>query len=280
MIDVRRALRADRAWPNRVFPPAVLVCWLVWAALAWWSAPRSVDAAELERDLAAGRVLTIARADGWDDSGPWARRPEPRYAQGGSTVVWARPDGQFRYTYAPASAPDGGSVADDPDAGPATGAADPGPATGDPDPATGDPATGDPTGDADARWPDPGPDPLADPRARDATTHGGDTRADTIANTAALFALAIGVGWLLTLVAGPPPVLGTRWYWFWIGLLPFGLGVLAWAYRERWRADVPAARPRRTGWAGLGWWLVGGIAVSIAVAVLRMLLGGYVVPGG
>ncbi|WP_431936878.1 hypothetical protein [Micromonospora sp. RP3T] len=266
MIDVRRAVRADRAWPNRVVPLAVLVCWLVWAALAWWSAPRSVDAAELERDLAAGRVLTIARADGWDDSGPWARRPEPRYAQGGSTVVWARPDGQFRYTYAPVSVPAGGSGADDPATGPATG-----------EPA---PATGDPAGDADAPWPDPGPDPLADPRAGDATTHGGDTRADTIANTAALFALAIGVGWLLTLVAGPPPLLGTRWYWFWIGLLPFGLGVLAWAYRERWRADVPAARARRTGWAGLGWWLVGGIAVSIAVAALRMLLGGYVVPGG
>ena len=55
MTDVRRATWADRAWPNRVVPPAVLVCWLVWAALAWWSAPRSVDAAELERDLAAGR---------------------------------------------------------------------------------------------------------------------------------------------------------------------------------------------------------------------------------
>ncbi|GAB3082682.1 hypothetical protein [Micromonospora schwarzwaldensis] len=262
MTDARRAMRADRAWLNRVFPLAVLLCWLAWAALAWWSAPRSVDAAELERDLAAGRVLTIARADGWDDSGPWARRPEPRYAQGGSTVVWARPDGQFRYAYVPASVPDGGSVEGDPDAGDAT------------------PASGAPTAGDDARWPAPDPDPLADPRARDATTHGGDTRADTIATTAALFALVIGVGWLLALVAGPPPVLGTRWYWFWIGLLPFGLGALAWAYRERWRADVPTARPRRTGWAGLGWWLVGGIAVSIAVAVLRMLLGGYVVPGG
>ncbi|MFI2713418.1 hypothetical protein ACH495_25170 [Micromonospora sp. NPDC018662] len=291
MIDVRRAGRADRAWLNRrVFPLALLGCWLLWAALAWWSAPRSVDAAELERDLTAGRVLTIVRADGWDDSGPWGRRPEPRYREGGSTIVWARPDGQFRYAYVPAPTPDGGFVEDDPATGPGSDAADPTPASADPTPASADPtpasadptpASADPTGvDDAARWPGREADPLADPRARDATTHGGDTRADAIANTAALFALVVGVGWLLTLVAGPPPVLGTRWYWFWIGLLPFGLGVLAWAYRERWRADVPAARPRRTGWAGVGWFIVGGIAVSVAVGVLRMLLGGYVVPGG
>ncbi|WP_433280292.1 hypothetical protein [Micromonospora sp. CA-244673] len=95
-----------------------------------------------------------------------------------------------------------------------------------------------------------------------------------------MLALTIGVGWLLMLVAGPPPVAGTRWFWLWIGLLPFGLGVLAWLHLERWRGDVPAARPRRSGWAGLGGLLLGGILLSVAVTALAALFGGYVVPGG
>lgn len=251
MIDIRRAGPVDLAWlRRRALPAALLAGWLVWAALAWWTAPRAADEAGLERDLAAGRVLTLTRADGWDDSGPWGRRPEPRYASGGSTVVWARPDGQFRYAYVSPPAPADAEITD---TGP------------EPDP------------DASS-WPDPQADPLADPRARDATTHLGDTRADALATTAATIALVLGAGWLLTLLAGPPPVLGTRWYWFWIGLLPLGVGVLAWAYRECWRADAPATRPRRSGWSGLGWWIVGGIGVSLVVAVLGAVLGDNLVP--
>ncbi|MFI7214844.1 hypothetical protein ACIBP4_28890 [Micromonospora maritima] len=258
MIDASGARPVDRArLRHRALPLAVLGCWLVWATLAWWTAPRSVDAADLERDLAAGRVVTLARAAGWEDRGPWGRRPEPRYAQHGSTVVWARPDGQFRYAYVPAPVPQGGSVEDATDPGPVT---DPGPAT------------------------EPGPgqeaDPLADSRARAAVTRHGDSLADTLADAAALLALTIGVGWLLMLVAGPPPVAGSRWYWFWIGLLPYALGVLAWAWRERWRAEAPVTGTRGSGWRGFGGLVVGGILVSMAVAVLGILLGGYVVPGG
>ncbi|WBB76469.1 hypothetical protein O7602_13440 [Micromonospora sp. WMMD1128] len=259
MIDRLRTVRLDGAWlRRRALPAAVLTCWLVWAALAWWSAPRAADQSDLARDLAAGRVLTITRVDGWETGGPWGRRPEPRYAPGGSTVVWTRPDGQFRYTYLPARTPTEGDI---------TGVG-PGPeASPEPDAAT---------------WPGPDPfaDPLADPRARDAVTHGGDTLADAVANAAATLALVIGVGWLLMLVAGPPPVVGTRWYWFWVGLLPLGLGVLAWTWRERWRADVPATRPRRSGWSGLGWFILGGIAISLVLAVAGTVLGRYVVPGG
>ncbi|PSK65034.1 hypothetical protein B0E53_02990 [Micromonospora sp. MH33] len=233
MIDPPGAALLDRPWlRRRALPLAVALCWLVWAALAWWTAPRAVDEAELERDLAAGRVVTMARADGWQAGSTWGRRPEPRYAEGAWMVVWTRPDGQVRHASVPTRAPESGA------------------------------------------------DPLADPRARDATTHGGDTLADALANAAGLLALTIGVGWLLMLVAGPPRVAGTRWFWFWIGLLPLGLGVLAWLHRERWRGDVPAARPRRSGWAGLGWLLLGGLLLSVAVAGLASLFGGYVVPGG
>ncbi|MEU5531297.1 hypothetical protein ABZ744_30625 [Micromonospora chersina] len=233
MIDPPRAALLDRAWlRRRALPLAVVLCWLVWAALAWWTAPRAADEAELERDLAAGRVVTMARADGWQTGGTWGRRPEPRYGEGAWMLVWTRPDGQIRYADVPVE----------------------------------DPETG--------------PDPLTDRRARDATTHYGDTLADALANAAGLLALVIGAGWLLMLVAGPPPVAGTRWFWFWIGLLPFGLGVLAWLHRERWRSDPPAARTRRSGWSGVGGLLLGGILVSVAVTVLAALFGGYVVPGG
>ncbi|QLQ35958.1 hypothetical protein [Micromonospora robiginosa] len=264
MIDVRRV---DRAWlRRRALPVALLACWLVWAALAWWTAPREADETGLQRDLAAGRVLTLTRADGWDDTGPWGRRPEPRYASGGSTVVWARPDGQFRYAYVSPPTSGGGVEAGD--------GADPDPDVVSPSPeATG--ASEEPDGGV---APDRRADPLADPRARDATTHLGDTRADALADAAATIALVLGVGWLLMLVAGSPPVVGTRWFWFWIGLLPLGLGVLAWAWRERWRADVPAGGARRSGWTGFGVWLVGGIAVSLLLAVPGALLGDRVVP--
>ncbi|MFG1673328.1 hypothetical protein [Micromonospora sp. NPDC049282] len=272
MIDIRRAGPVDLAWlRRRALPAALLACWLVWAALAWWTAPRADDEAGLQRDLAAGRVLTITRADGWDDSGPWGRRPEPRYAEGGSTVVWARPDGRFHYAYVPPPVSDGTDDEDGADPDPQQGA-DPGSSSPSPA-ATG--ASPDPDG---GPFRDPWTDPLADPRALDATTHFGDTGADALATAAAMIAMVIGAAWLITLLAAPPPVLGTRWYWFWIGLLPLGVGVLAWAYRECWRADVPATGPRRSGWSGLGWCIVGGIGVSLVVAGLGAGLGDHVVP--
>ncbi|MFE9692310.1 hypothetical protein [Micromonospora sp. NPDC005806] len=218
---------------RRAFPIAVVGCWLVWAALAWWTAPRAADQAELDRDLAGGRVVTWFRADGWStDAGAWGRRPQPRYASEGWMVVWSRPDGQIRYTNMPVD-------------GSATGS-----------------------------------DPMDDRLARNASLRLGDAPAESLANAAGLLGLTLGLGWLVMLVAGPPPVAGTRWFWFWIGLLPFGLGVLAWLYRERWRSDVPPTRARGSGWAGLGWLLVGGLLLSVAVAGLGVLLGGYLVPGG
>ncbi|MFU8874193.1 hypothetical protein [Micromonospora sp. SL4-19] len=218
---------------RRAFPVAVVVCWLVWAALAWWTAPRAADQAEWDRDLRADRVVTWSRADGWaTDVGAWGRRPRPRYASEGSMVVWSRPDGQVRY--ASVGAPDGGAPY--------------------------------------------GSDPVDDPLAQAAGSRGGVAPADRLAGAAGLLGAALGLGWLVVLVTGPPPVAGTRWYWFWIGSLPLGVGLLAWLYRERWRGDVPSAGPRRTGWAGLGWLLLGGLVLSATVAGLGELLGDYVVP--
>lgn len=39
--------------------------WVLWASLAWWVEPRESAEAQLDRDLAAGRVVTYERASGW-----------------------------------------------------------------------------------------------------------------------------------------------------------------------------------------------------------------------
>ncbi|MFC3502996.1 hypothetical protein ACFOOK_18705 [Micromonospora krabiensis] len=215
-------------------PWALLLLWLLWAGLAWWSAPREVPVDELDRDLAAGRVITFQRTDGWNDDALWGDAPEPRYgADQGGVVAWTLPNGQVRYTY------DGG-----------------------------------PQG-----WSDPGPS------ARDArlTATAQVWRADgapahRVSDAAVLTAMAIGLIWLFVLVNGRPPRVGTRWYWFWVGLLPFGVGVLAWVYRERWR-PAPERAARHSGWWGLCVLILGAIGLSVLVAGLRALLGGTVVPG-
>ena len=87
---------------------------------------------------------------------------------------------------------------------------------------------------------------------------------------------------LAVLVCGPVTVHGTKWAWFWFaGLLPCGLGVLAFLAIERpWsakanelyagqRASGPGARPRRrSGLVGLGWGLLGVIVANGVVALL------------
>lgn len=74
---------------------------------------------------------------------------------------------------------------------------------------------------------------------------------------------------LLALLVGPKPVRGTKWAWFWFaGLMPAGLGVLAWlAFERPWTTPTGVTR-RRTGWAGLGWGLLGATAASAVVTLL------------
>ncbi|MEK8105359.1 hypothetical protein NKG94_09555 [Micromonospora sp. M12] len=49
--------------------------------LAWWVEPRESTEAQLDRDLAAGRVVTYQRTDGWSDTAYWGSRPELRPAE-------------------------------------------------------------------------------------------------------------------------------------------------------------------------------------------------------
>ncbi len=100
------------------------------------------------------------------------------------------------------------------------------------------------------------------------------------ANVLNLSTLINGIGLLFTVVflgvlwAGPTPVTGTRWYWWWLfALIPFGLGMLYWTFRE-----VPWACPqipesRHSGWRGLGIGIVASIAISGVLFGLTRLLG-------
>ncbi|MGC4877858.1 hypothetical protein ACLQ26_16560 [Micromonospora sp. DT43] len=221
---------------------ALPVLWVLWASLAWWVAPREATAAQLDRDLAAGRVVTFQRASGWvDDDAYWGSRPQPRYDTRGGMLAWSVPSGQVRYAFVE----------------PPEEQADPG----------GPESTEQPAG-SDARLA-----AVADPWQTSGVA------AHRIAETAGLLAGAVTLLWLVRLVGGAPPLVGTRWFWFWIGLLPFGVGVLAWSYREMWRPPSEPPPDRGSGWRGVGWLLLAGLGIAALVSAARALLGVAVVPG-
>jgi hypothetical protein len=101
------------------------------------------------------------------------------------------------------------------------------------------------------------------------------------------------VGWLglgpvlvglAVLLGGPPPAVGTRWYWFWMGGVPFGLGLLYWLAVERpWAHPAPPAvdpktgrARRRNGLTGFAFMILSSIALSILAALLGTAFGGVV----
>ncbi len=233
------------------------VLWLLWAGPAWWSAPRQVPAEQLARDAAAGRVVTAQRADGWnDDLNYWGARPQPQTSSTGWMAVWTLSNGQVRY------ADLGGYVGPGPDESvPGFDSAGLG----------SDGAAGTSPWSVNDAW-----------ASLRVDTRGSEQGlAHRLAQAAVLVATVIGLCWLVMLVAGPAPAAGTRWFWFWVGLLPFGLGVLAYWFRE-WRfTGHPEweGRGGRSGWLGLGWLIFGGIALSLLVFGAQVVLGRFLVPG-
>jgi hypothetical protein len=89
------------------------------------------------------------------------------------------------------------------------------------------------------------------------------------------------------LLFGPAPVLGIRVYWFWILLMPFGLGMVGWLTVERpWSRRVlaltrrPTAPPSRSsGLTGFGLLILASIAAGLITMALRAVLGPGLVPG-
>lgn len=91
------------------------------------------------------------------------------------------------------------------------------------------------------------------------------------AHTAGL-GMALVLGAFAVLVSGPvPPRRGTRWFWFWVGGVPFGLGVLAWILAERVRPPphvvvVEGTKDLRWhGFAGVGVLFLASLALSTLV---------------
>lgn len=246
MVEVSPSRSQPSRGQWRVVVPAALrwglpVLWVLWAGLAWWVEPQESTRAQLDRDLAAGRVVTYQRANGWaGDDAYWGSRPELRPAEQGWMIAWTLPSGQTRY--APVQPPEPQSYPAEPGRSAHIG--------------------------LDARLA-----AVADP------WHAGDDTAHRIANTAGLLAGVLTPLWLGRLIGRAPPLAGTRWFWFWIGLLPFGTGVLAWTYRELWRPPPAPVPDRGSGWRGFGWLILAGIGIGLLVSVARWLLGSTAVPG-
>ncbi|MEU8408535.1 hypothetical protein AB0C19_20285 [Micromonospora sp. NPDC048842] len=239
-----RSRASRRRW--RAVVPVVLrwalpVLWVLWASLAWWVEPRESTEAQLDRDLAAGQVVAFQRSSGWADDGAyWGSRSRSQHATNGGMLVWTVPNGQIRYAFV--DPPASASYPGEPDLSANAG--------------------------LDARLA-----AVADP-----WQSGGDL-AHRIAGIAGLLAGVLTVLWLGRLIGGAPPLAGTRWFWFWVGLLPFGVGVLAWTYRELWRPPPVPVPGRGSGWRGVGWLILAAVGISLLVSVARIVFGTGVVPG-
>lgn len=81
-------------------------------------------------------------------------------------------------------------------------------------------------------------------------------------------AAALGLLYLAAVLVGPTPTRGNRWFWFWMGGVPLGAGVLLYAVVEGLRPRDPASGPRGGGWTGLFLALVGSVALTWLVTAL------------
>lgn len=229
------------------------------ASLAWWSAPRPTDADQARRDLEAGQVSSFLRADGWDDDrGLFLLERAPRVTDDGPFIVWTTTSGRVR------------CAAPDLQAGPEVllrvSVSSSGPVRR-------------PEADALAA------EMLAANVSMDSAT-GGLGQVTAVSGWASVVLVLL---FLLAVVFGPAPGRGTRMFWFWMGFVPFGLGMLAWlAVEHPWSRRVAMAQPgcsaavgpaaRRGGATGFLILLFSGLAARMLLVGLSALLGPWVVP--
>jgi len=255
-MDRSQFLRSGRFWWS-LLRSALVLLWVLWAALSWWMTPRESTVMQARADLAAGRMVSHQWADAWNDENAWHwADPTNLESSGepGPLFVWWTPDRRVHYAVVEeglGSSGGGGAPADD-------------------------------TVDGQTYS---GPEAASLARAiRDAgpgTRWGGFYQPPATGAGGLLDLLALAV-----LVLGPAPATGTRWYWFWLGaIVPFGLGLLFWLARERpWSATAqtppdPAGTDRRRRWyAGIVLGIATGIVGSLLVYWLNRLLGDWFVP--
>ncbi|GLW30426.1 hypothetical protein Areg01_33660 [Actinoplanes regularis] len=232
---------------------ALLAAWLAAAASTWWSAPRQATYDDARAAIAEKRLTVYQWGDSWDsnDARPWFGGATLRSTDTqGPIFAWRTSDSRVHW----ADTEDFGEVT-------LTGAVDEKNYSG--------------TGAAGI--------------AQDLTAAGLQDRAATVGTRNPWVAGAGVVAALVTLavlVAGPAPVLGTRWYWFWLTTtVPYGLGLVFWLFRDRpWSRTARAARRadggqrRDRGWLGLLAGILLSLLIGVVVSVLHSLLGDQWVP--
>ena len=200
--------------------PVLLLAWLGTVAAAWWVAPQPAGRAEARADIAAGRVTAYQWADLHETEvdGPWTRlRLFSDSGTAGPLFVWRTPD--LRMHVADAENYDQVNL----------------------------------TGTVDAtRYAGEGTTGIAqDLLAAGVRAQPG--RLDTLDRVSYRAGVAVAFAALVLLIVGPAPALGTRWFWGWMILLvPYGLGMVFWLFRDRpWATVERPAVLRDRGWLGL-----------------------------
>lgn len=233
---------------DRVFGAVMVALWVAWLVLTLVTQTRLVTPDRLDADLAAGRVVTwqVVQLDTSDGGWSWSRGV-PHSATGAASE--ADLDQAFSEAGNPAFAywTDGWF--------------------------------------APARVLDPnglvlGPQEVAQ-RLRAAGVPTVDRLQDpTLAfdlrqNWAAWAAAPLLLMFLGSVLIGPAPTRGNRWFWFWQAWVTFGLGVLAYAVWEQLRPAPPPGSPgaptRMGGWRG--------VLVAVGVSVLVGALADGLVTG-
>ncbi|WKU05755.1 hypothetical protein [Micromonospora sp. HUAS LYJ1] len=232
---------------------ALVLLWLLGATTTWWTAPRQQDYDRARADVVAGRVTAYQWGDRWEvDRSPLWFGSATLWASGsyGPLFAWRTPDGRLHWT-------------DTDRFGQVT------------------------TTGADARESYSGAGAVGiarELRAAGLEHRAGDVHAPVSVVGGAGILLAVVA--LVVVVAGPAPVRGTRWFWFWlIFLTPCGLGLLAWTARERpWSRSAAAvaarspAYPRDRGVLGFGIGVFASVLAGVVLLFLHEVLGDWWVP--
>jgi hypothetical protein len=88
---IARSRRLD-GW--QIVRIGLVVLWILWAALAWWTSPRHADTERMRADFDTGRVVAFEFADSLDGRGPWGVSLTFRFApQSNEILVWRTPTG-------------------------------------------------------------------------------------------------------------------------------------------------------------------------------------------
>jgi hypothetical protein len=225
----------------------------VWVVLAWWTAPRSATVERAQADIAAGKVAVYEWGQSWERFPvfSWGFTVNLRAAgDGGPLFVWRTPDWRTHY----ADLDDGFAQPDDIF-----------------------------SADMDDRLSPEAEAVRATVRSSVLAT--GGPLAGEVSSKALYLATVVGLVCLAILIAGPAPVIGTRWYWFWINAgIPLGLGTLAWLILERpWSARVaqpsePGVEKRDRGYVGFLVAVVAAIALTALDALLPDAFGTWLIP--